>query len=492
MKGVATLLFSTLCFFYCFCCRVLKLVSVGHSRTAYLLHPTLIPLYGISMASEHSDVPLGAAAMSGSSEAVALPSAIFAQRACGGPLAVQDPTPSRLRRWYIVVSYGLKAVLILLLFLFWVAFGAIRISLLGYNFLDGKLSLTRIRWWIEWVFGQRQTVHFHPDALQLLVPYPPAEQARVARALRTGGIWPVPSPGLQCTGSGVATILSGHQSLLDMFAISGAIPADSSALAKRELMVIPLIRTFWQGCRCFFIARHDHQASVRTMQAIAQFMVEKHTAFLLFPEGTRNWHHNGILPLKKGGFHLAFDTHSPVIPVVHLSYRWLSSCKSVLLDSWYLYTTGNILPLPVIYLRSIDTEGLDRKQDMDALIQRTWQLIQVAFEANDRLVAVLTRTLPRLDVNRIHYPALEHPDPSGVPLITGTAARVPCDRNSCLPAVWPKVQPGQAIFDPRTELTADAILGSLPSLLRPYAFGFPPGHFSRTQPPPFEVLAATN
>jgi lysophosphatidate acyltransferase len=39
----------------------------------------------------------------------------------------------------------------------------------------------------------------------------------------------------------------------------------------------------------------------------------------MFPEGTRN-HEGGLLPFKKGAFHLALQAGVPVVPVVVSSY----------------------------------------------------------------------------------------------------------------------------------------------------------------------------
>lgn len=64
----------------------------------------------------------------------------------------------------------------------------------------------------------------------------------------------------------------------------------------------------------------------------AKRMVSTKTSLWMFPEGTRFLSNEpNMLPLKKGGFHLALNAEIPIIPIVVENY-------------WHLYRKGVFEP----------------------------------------------------------------------------------------------------------------------------------------------------
>merc|ERR550534_975082 len=51
------------------------------------------------------------------------------------------------------------------------------------------------------------------------------------------------------------------------------------------------------------------------MQRVSEKMTSQNITIWIFPEGTR-YHGKGMLPFKKGAFHLAVQAQVPIIPVI--------------------------------------------------------------------------------------------------------------------------------------------------------------------------------
>lgn len=70
-----------------------------------------------------------------------------------------------------------------------------------------------------------------------------------------------------------------------------------------------------------FIDRGKNTQAVSSLEAAGQLMKRLGTSLWMFPEGTR---HNkevpDMLPLKKGGFHLAVQSGIPIVPIVAENY----------------------------------------------------------------------------------------------------------------------------------------------------------------------------
>lgn len=70
-----------------------------------------------------------------------------------------------------------------------------------------------------------------------------------------------------------------------------------------------------------FIDRGNNAAAIRSLAAAGETMKSQRTSIWMYPEGTRhNSRELDMLPLKKGGFHMAIQSGIPIVPVVTQNY----------------------------------------------------------------------------------------------------------------------------------------------------------------------------
>ena len=108
--------------------------------------------------------------------------------------------------------------------------------------------------------------------------------------------------------------MSNHQSHMDIPMLYAALPSRTiRMLGKKQLFQIPLWGRALRAAEFIEVDRSNH---VRAVQSIdhAAALIRDGVSIYLAPEGTRS--RDGQLgKLKKGGFHLAADTRTPIVPV---------------------------------------------------------------------------------------------------------------------------------------------------------------------------------
>jgi 1-acyl-sn-glycerol-3-phosphate acyltransferase len=108
--------------------------------------------------------------------------------------------------------------------------------------------------------------------------------------------------------------MSNHQSHMDIPMLYATLPSPTiRMLAKKELFEIPL---WGKGLRAAEFIEVDRANHVRAIQSIdrAKELIRDGVSVWLAAEGTRSFD-GRIGPLKKGGFHLATETATPIVPV---------------------------------------------------------------------------------------------------------------------------------------------------------------------------------
>ena len=108
--------------------------------------------------------------------------------------------------------------------------------------------------------------------------------------------------------------MSNHQSHLDVAMLYATLPSPTiRMLAKTELFQIPLWGRSLRAAEFVEVDRSNHARAVQSIENAAK-LIRDGVSIWLAPEGTRS-RDGRIGKLKKGGFHLARDTHTPIVPV---------------------------------------------------------------------------------------------------------------------------------------------------------------------------------
>jgi 1-acyl-sn-glycerol-3-phosphate acyltransferase len=108
--------------------------------------------------------------------------------------------------------------------------------------------------------------------------------------------------------------MSNHQSHLDIPMLYATLPSRTiRMLGKKELFQIPVWGRGLQAAEFIAVDRSNHARAMESINRAAS-LIRDGVSIYLAPEGTRSVT-GKIGPLKKGGFHLAKDTHTPIVPV---------------------------------------------------------------------------------------------------------------------------------------------------------------------------------
>ena len=95
-----------------------------------------------------------------------------------------------------------------------------------------------------------------------------------------------------------------HQSFLDMIGVMAVFPTRTVILAKKSIVFIPVFGQIYWLVGHYLVDRKKHAQGMQVMAAIAEKVKRDGASVWIFPEGTRN-RKGGLLPFKKGAFHLA-------------------------------------------------------------------------------------------------------------------------------------------------------------------------------------------
>lgn len=142
--------------------------------------------------------------------------------------------------------------------------------------------------------------------------------------------------------------VSNHRSYLDTATLFFFAGRKMGLVAKRELLKVPV---FGQGMNFVNIIAIDRSNAERAMRSMekARRVMAGGCSFGVFVEGTRAMP-GELLPFKKGAFHLALQTNSPIIPVAIKNTDWMMGKRTGVAFA------GEI---EMVLLPAIETEGLD-------------------------------------------------------------------------------------------------------------------------------------
>ena len=110
--------------------------------------------------------------------------------------------------------------------------------------------------------------------------------------------------------------IGNHQDNLDMFIFGSIFPHRTIVIGKRELAWIPIFNLFYYAAGNIFLDRKRHRQALAGISSAGRQIRERGVSVMIFPEGTRNRSGKGLLPFKKGAFHMALEAGLPLVPLV--------------------------------------------------------------------------------------------------------------------------------------------------------------------------------
>jgi 1-acyl-sn-glycerol-3-phosphate acyltransferase len=149
-----------------------------------------------------------------------------------------------------------------------------------------------------------------------------------------------------------------HASMIDIWAGFVGVPVSFRFIAKKQLARIPLFGwAMWAG-RFIFIDRQNAVAARRSIEEAAR-RIKSGQSVLIYPEGTRT-RDGRLMSFKKGGFHLAIDSGTAIVPMAIQGTRELMPRGAMLIRAGEVrLQIGE--PIPTAGLGPGDREQLVRQ-----------------------------------------------------------------------------------------------------------------------------------
>ena len=142
-------------------------------------------------------------------------------------------------------------------------------------------------------------------------------------------------------------VMTNHQSLLDVPTVLKTWPGRLRMVSKKELGKVPIWGAAMRASGIVFVDRGNKAQSVAALEKAKQ-QLKDGTSIWIAPEGTRS-RDGSLLPLKKGGFHLAQQLGAPIAPA------WLTGTKNIIdPDGFGVRMNGHVT---IRYGAPIETDG---------------------------------------------------------------------------------------------------------------------------------------
>jgi 1-acyl-sn-glycerol-3-phosphate acyltransferase len=152
--------------------------------------------------------------------------------------------------------------------------------------------------------------------------------------------------------------MSNHQSHIDIPILYATVPARTLRMvAKAELFKIPVWGRAMRASGMIEVDRKNRTRAVESLKR-AEAAVADGVSIWIAPEGSRS-RTGELAPLKKGGFYLAKETGTPIVPVA------ISGTHAILPPETQAMTPGK--PVRVVFGAPIEVEGRSVPELMDAV-----------------------------------------------------------------------------------------------------------------------------
>lgn len=121
---------------------------------------------------------------------------------------------------------------------------------------------------------------------------------------------------------GPLIITFNHQSVLDIVLLACMWPRNGSILYKQEFHRIPIMGRLMKALRMIPVDRGNRAEALASLDKAAGLVRDGNVHLCVAPEGTRS-RTGRLAPFKRGPFHLAAQTHAPLLPMVMNGVREL-------------------------------------------------------------------------------------------------------------------------------------------------------------------------
>lgn len=108
--------------------------------------------------------------------------------------------------------------------------------------------------------------------------------------------------------------MSNHLSFLDGPLLMIVLDRPARVIAKRFVFRIPVLGLGMHFAGYVPLDKEGAGAGRKSLARAAHLIKERRYSFLIYPEGTRSWE-GKLLPFRRGGFFLAIDSGTPIVPV---------------------------------------------------------------------------------------------------------------------------------------------------------------------------------
>jgi 1-acyl-sn-glycerol-3-phosphate acyltransferase len=109
--------------------------------------------------------------------------------------------------------------------------------------------------------------------------------------------------------------MSNHTTHVDVLAVVAALPEFQLRwVAKRELTEVPVFGWALRHAGHVIVDRSNHAEAMRSLRASEEKMA-RGVSVMIFPEGTRGPGDGTMLPFKRGGFVMAAETGTAIVPI---------------------------------------------------------------------------------------------------------------------------------------------------------------------------------
>lgn len=154
-----------------------------------------------------------------------------------------------------------------------------------------------------------------------------------------------------------------HRSYLDtalLFAYTGR---RMSIIAKKELLNVPIFGQGMGFVNVIAIDRSNPEKAIESIEKTRKLLSEGYSVGF-FAEGTRAMP-GELLPFKKGAFHLALQTQTPIVPVAIKNTDWMMGKNC-----------GTAYPgtIQMIFLPPVDVQGYE-VEDISKLLNKVRAMI---------------------------------------------------------------------------------------------------------------------